>query len=193
MVAQGFSQIPGLDFNETYSPTICFTSIRLILALTCKYNLNLRHIDIKGAYLNEKLEEDVYMRQPQGFIKQGEEHLICKLRKSLYGLKQSGRVWHNTLKGELMRLGFKPGDADPTIFFQYGDHGSIEIAGWYVDNGLLASDSNITMDRMITDISGSFDIQDLGEPDHLLGIQIIRNKELGIMHISQPSYIDVIA
>ena len=133
------------------------------------------------------------MHQPQGFIKQGEEHLVCKLEKSLYGLKQSGRVWHNTLKGELMKLGFKSGDADPTIFFQYGDHSSIAIAGWYVDDGLLASNSNISMDQMITDISGSFDIQDLGEPECLLGIRIIRNKELGIIHISQPSYIDIIA
>ena len=115
LVAQGFSQIPGLDFNETYSLTIRFTSIQLILALTCKHGL--QHIDIKGAYLNGKLEEDVYMHQLQGFIQQGEEHLVCKLGKSLYGLKQSGRVWHNTLKGELTKLGFKPGDADPTIFF----------------------------------------------------------------------------
>ena len=98
LVAQGFSQVSGLDFNETYSPTIRFTSIRLILALACRYNLELRHIDIKGAYLNSVLEEDVYMKQPEGFVEPGKDHMVCKLKKGLYGLKQLGRVWHQTLK-----------------------------------------------------------------------------------------------
>ena len=83
LVAQGFPQIAGLDFNVTYSPTIRFTSIRLILALACQYNLFLQHIDIKGAYLNGKLEEDIYMCQPEGFIAEGADNLVCKLRKSM--------------------------------------------------------------------------------------------------------------
>ena len=193
LVAQGFSQIAGLDFNETYSPTIRFTSIRLILALACRHNLFLRHIDIKGAYLNGKLEEDVYMRQPEGFIAEGTENLVCKLRKSIYGLKQSGRVWHNTLKQELLKQGFVPGDADPTIFYRFEDSGSFAIAGWYVDDGLLASNSKASMERMIADIGGSFDIQDLGNPDRLLGIRIVRNERIGTLHISQPSFIETIA
>ena len=90
--------MPGIDFNQTYSPTIRMTSIRFILAIACQHNLELRQVDVKGAYLNGVLEEDIYMRQPKGFVKEGEEGLICKLHKSLYGLKQLGRVWHNTLK-----------------------------------------------------------------------------------------------
>ena len=83
LVAQGFSQVFGLDFNETFSPTIRFTSIRFILAMACCYNLKQRHVDVKGAYLNGILDDDVYMRQPEGFIKQGEEHLVCKLNKDI--------------------------------------------------------------------------------------------------------------
>ena len=94
LVAQGFSQIEGLDFNETFSPTIRFTTIRLILAFACRYNLELRHIDIKGTYLNGKLEDDVYMWQPEGFIADGQQHLVCKLNKGIYGLRQSGHIWH---------------------------------------------------------------------------------------------------
>ena len=94
LVAQGFSQINSLNYNETFSPTIRFTTIRLILALACRYNLELWHIDIKGAYLNGKLNDDVYMRQPEGFISEGQEHLVCKLNKGIYGLKQSGCIWH---------------------------------------------------------------------------------------------------
>jgi len=85
--------------------------------------------DVKGAYLNGKLEEDVYMHQPEGFIKMRKEGLVCKLSKGVYRLKQSGQVWHHTLKCELEKSGFKPGKADLTVYFHFGDHSSIEIAG----------------------------------------------------------------
>ena len=192
LVAQGFSQIEGLDFYETFSPTIRFTTIRLILAFACRYNLELRHIDIKGAYLNGKLEDDVYMRQPEGFIADGQQHLVCKLNKGIYGLRQSGHVWHRTLRTGLEKLGFITGEADATVFFRYGEQ-SIEIAGWYVDDGLLAADSVESMERMVTDIGGSFDIQDLGEPERLLGIKIKRDRNIGTIHLSQPAFIDTIA
>ena len=193
LVAQGFSQIPGQDFNETYSPTIRFTTIRLILALASRYDLELRQINIKGAYLNGILEEDIYMHQPEGFIKKGKEDMVCKLNKGIYGLKQSGRVWHQTLKNEMSKIGFTPGLADTTVFFRYGDDGSVNLAGWYIDDGLLASKSKASMNRMVNDIRGSFEIKDLGEPERLLGIKITRNRELGSIHMSQPSFINTIA
>ena len=90
---------------------------------------------------------------------------MCKLLKGVYGLKQSGQVWHHLLKTELKNIGFKAGEADTTVYFRYGQGGSIEIAGWYVDDGLLATNSAQAMDKMVNDIRGSFDIQDLGEPD----------------------------
>jgi Reverse transcriptase (RNA-dependent DNA polymerase) len=117
LIAQGFSQIPRIDFIETYSPTIRFTSIRFILALAAHHGLVIRQIDIKGAYLNGELEEEVYMRQPEGFIQKGDENLVCKLIKGIYGLKQSGRVWHQTLKSKLGEISFTAGEADHTVFF----------------------------------------------------------------------------
>jgi Reverse transcriptase (RNA-dependent DNA polymerase) len=117
LVAQGFSQVPGIDFIETYSPTIRFTSIQFILALVAHHDLVLCQIDIKGAYLNGELEEEVYMHQPEGFIQRGNENLVCKLIKSIYRLKQSGRVWHQTLKSKLGEIGFAAGEADHTLFF----------------------------------------------------------------------------
>ena len=89
------------------------------------------------------------MRQPEGFIKPGEEHLVCKLNKGIYGLRQSGRVWHQTLRGELGKLGLKPGDADPTVYFCFGNNGCIQIAGWYVDDGLFVDVLNETADRKL--------------------------------------------
>ena len=162
LVAQGFSQVPGIDFNETYSPTIRFTSIRFILALAAHYNLELRQIDIKGAYLNGMLDETVYMRQPEGFTSEGRENYVCKLNKGIYGLKQSGRVWYQTLKDKMKKLGFIPGKADGTIFFRHGENGELEVAGWYVDDGLLAANSILSMNRMVNDIKKVFEIQDLG-------------------------------
>ena len=175
LMAQGFSQVAGLDFNETYSPTIRFTSIRLILVLACRYNLELKHVDVKGAYLNSILKDKVYMRQPEGFIETGKEDLVCKLKKGIYGLKQLGRVWHQTLKREMYKIGFISGKADSTIFFKFRNNGSVQLVGWYVDDGLLATNSSETMDSMVTAIKGSFEIQDLGEPVRLLGIAINRN------------------
>ena len=192
VVAQGYSQIPGIDFQETYSPTLRLTSIRLILALACRYDMELRQINVKGAYLNGKLNDIVYMKQPEGFVKEGEEHLVCQLNKGMYGLKQSGRVWHQTLKHELEKLGFEAGKADPTIFFRFHDDGNVEMGGWYINDGLLAATTVNGMETMVEDIKGSFDIQDLGNPTRLLGIRIERDRNLGFIHISQPSFISSI-
>ena len=119
LIAQGFSQIPGLNFNKSYSPTITLTSICLMLSLACKYDLELQHINVKGAYLNGKLEEEVFMQQLEGFVKKGKEDMVCRLNKGVYGLKQSGRIWHQTLKRELKGIGFRAGEVDSTIFFRF--------------------------------------------------------------------------
>jgi len=91
------------------------------------------------------------------------------------------------------KVGFKAGDADSTVYFCFGQGNSIEIAGWYVDDSLLPADSETSMERMIHDIKGSFEIQDLGTPDRLLGIKIAHDRNISTIHISQPSFINTIA
>ena len=153
------------DFTETYSPTICLTSIRFILAYTCQNDLELKQVDIKGAYLNGWPDDDVvYTCQPDGFIIKGKEDFVCKLNKSMYGLKQSGRVWHHTLRSKHQKISFTPGEANTTIFSQTANDGLLDISGWYMDDGLLAAHTSQAMENMIHDIRGSFEIQDLGEP-----------------------------
>ena len=129
LVAQRFSQISSLYFIETFSDTIRFTSIQFILTMAGCYNLKLWHVNVKSAYLNRILDNDIYIHQPKGFIKSGEEHLICKLNKGIYSSQQVGWVWHQTLKGELGKIGLKLGDADSTIYFCFRNNGSIQIAG----------------------------------------------------------------
>ena len=99
-VAKGFSQVEGRDFQETYSPTVKMSTMRIILSLAVQNRYQLRQLDIKTAYLNAKLDEEILMKQPEGFAKFDEEGkpLVCLLKRSLYGLKQSGRNWHRTLK-----------------------------------------------------------------------------------------------
>jgi len=89
LVAQGCSQQFGHDYDETFSPVVRYESIRVLLALAVRYQLKLHQMDVKTAFLNGELKEDIYMKQPEGYIKKGKEHLVCKLKKSLYGLKQS--------------------------------------------------------------------------------------------------------
>ena len=116
------------------------------------------------------------MWQPEGFIEKGNEHLVCKLNKGIYGLKQSGRVWHCTLRHELEKTGFTPSNANSAVYFRFSDKELIQLAGWYVDDGMLATNCTESMDCMIRDIRGSFQIQNLGEPKQLLGIPISRNQ-----------------
>ena len=133
------------------------------------------------------------MRQPEGFVNAGEEELVCRLKRGLYGLKQSGRVWYNRLRGELMKIGFTPGEADSTVYFHFENEGSIQIVGWYVDDGLLAANNQDSIQKMISQIKNIFAIQDLGLPTRLLGIKIEHNADLGTIHISQPAFINTIA
>ncbi len=97
LVAKGYSQVEGVDFNETFAPMAKFTTIRCILAIGSTMDLEIHQMDVKTAFLNGELEEDIYMDQPQGFVHDGKEHLVCKLKKSLYGLKQSPRAWYQRI------------------------------------------------------------------------------------------------
>ncbi|PIK49150.1 polyprotein [Apostichopus japonicus] len=97
LVAQGFSQKFGVDYDETFCPVIRFESVRNVLALSVQNDLKVHQMDVTTAFLNGKLNEEVFMKQPDGFVVQGKEHLVCKLKRSIYGLKQSPRCWNETL------------------------------------------------------------------------------------------------
>ncbi len=97
LVAKGCSQKPGLDYEETFSPVARYTSIRSLLAIANQLNLEVHQMDVSTAFLNGELEEEIYMSQPEGYVKEGEQELVCKLNKSIYGLKQSSRCWFNTI------------------------------------------------------------------------------------------------
>ena len=116
LVAQGFTQIEGLDFGETYAPIARLESIRILLAYATHHDFKLYQMDVKSAFLNGPLSELVYVEQPPGFEDPKHPHHVYKLHKALYGLKQAPIAWYECLNDFLLRKGFEIGKADATLF-----------------------------------------------------------------------------
>ena len=140
LVAQGFSQKHGTDYDETFCPVVRLESLCTMIALAVQHGLNLHQLDVTTAFLNGKPEEEVYMRQTEGFIAKGQEHLVCKLKKSIYGLKQSPRCWNTVLDDQLKDMGFVQSASDPCVYKDSG--GEMFLIGVYVDDIILAGKSD---------------------------------------------------
>ena len=136
LVGKGYSQVEGIDFGEIFSPVTKFTSITFLLSIATAFDLELEQMDVKTTFLHGDLEEEIYMKQPEGFIVKGKNELVCKLKKSLYGLKQSPRMWYQKFDTYILGLGFVRSKADHCVYSkQVGDH-FINIV-MYVDDMLL--------------------------------------------------------
>ncbi len=132
-------------------------------------------MDVKTAFLNGELNDLIYMKQPETFIKKGEESLVCKLKRSIYGLKQSPRCWNSALDDHLRSIGFIQTKSDPCIYIaKEGDPFLIAI---YVDDILLAGQSDHRIAEVKNALSNRFDIKDLGTVDHFFGVKIVQNFE----------------
>ena len=115
LVAKGYRQKEGIDFFDTYSPVTRITSIRMLIAIASIYNLEIHQMDVKTAFLNGDLDEEIYMEQPEGFISKGNENKVCKLVKSLYGLKQAPKQWHEKFDSVMMQNGFRINECDKCV------------------------------------------------------------------------------
>ncbi len=187
LVAQGYTQKFGVDYDETFCPVVRMESFRTILASAIQKDLKLHQIDVTTAFLNGELEEEVYMKQPQGFILEGQEKLVCRLNKSIYGLKQSPRCWNTALHRKLDDMGFVQSTSDPCVY-KKDSGGDIFIIGVYVDDIVLAGKTDREIGEVKTALSASFDIKDLGKLHHFLGMNILHNDEKGEVWIGQPIY-----
>ena len=116
LVAQGFTQTQGLDYEETFAPVVKLNSIHVLLSLAVNLDWRVHQLDIKNAFLNGEFEEEVYMRIPLGFERKYTRGKVCRLKKSLYGLKQSPRAWLKRFSDTLNHLGYKQGQVDHTLF-----------------------------------------------------------------------------
>jgi hypothetical protein len=188
LVAKGFLQRYGVDYEETYAPVARYSSIRALLALTAHHDWELHQMDVKSAYLNGDLEEDIYMTQPEGYQAPGREQLVCKLSKSLYGLKQAGRTWHTKIDVALKRKGFASLDADECVYLKrHGAHTT--VIALYVDDLLIACSSAAELSQLKLDLTAQFDTEDLGEAAFILGIDIRRDRAARTLSIGQSAYV----
>ena len=178
LVAQGFTQQYGIDFDETFCPVVRQESLQLLMALSVRYGLSIHQVDMTIAFLNGTLEDEVYMQQPKGFECPGKEEFVCKLNQSIYGLKRSPYFWNSTLDAFLKEMQFAQTASYPYIHYQKAGK-DIMFIGVYVDDIILAAKNEKQLKQVKEDLSNKFDIKDLGELKYFLGIKVEQNKESG--------------
>ncbi|GKC72971.1 zinc finger, CCHC-type containing protein, partial [Tanacetum coccineum] len=187
LVIQGFRQKEGIDFFDTYAPVARISTIRLLLALAAIHDLVIHQMDVKTAFLNGDLDEEIYMKQPEGFVMPGHESKVCKLKKSLYGLKQAPKQWHQKFDDVVLSNGFSLNQADKCVYSKFDASGKGVIICLYVDDMLIFGTDQDQVNKTKEFLSSNFDMKDLGEAEVILGIRIKRGNN-GIS-ISQSHYI----
>lgn len=186
LVAQGFSQKFGIDYDEVFAPVARSTTLRMLLSVAGERNYSVRHFDITTAFLNGNLNEEIYMKQPPGFST-GDK--VYRLKKSLYGLKQAARVWNQTLHEALTTNGCDQNETDKCLYVKKED-GKVMFILIHVDDILVAYSDEKLASSTMKNVGKGFEIKDLGEVKHYLGISIERKD--GNFLISQQKYIDEI-
>ena len=187
LVAKGYSQRPGLDYNESFAPTFHPPTLCIIMALAAVEDLELRSVDITSAFTNGDLDEEIYMRQPEGFHV-GSPNQVCRLRKSLYGLKQSARQWDKKLHSVLTELDFKRIESDCSVYI-YSNQEVWIIVPIYIDDITLASKSSTAIDKYVQLLSEHFKCCDLGPTCFLLGVAVERDRPTCTLKLHQHQFI----
>ena len=195
LVAQGFSQIGGIDYDDTYAPVAKLASSRAIIAMANRLRLTLHQVDIKGAYLNGALKEDkvLYMQQPPGYAAPDAGRRVLRLQKALYGLKQAGRRWYQTFTSIPSKLGYTQCSVDQAVYHRSNTAtGELVVIAVHVDDCTIAASNQQLVDTLKSGLSKYVEVTDLGELHWMLGIEVKRTREAGTIHLSQKAYIDSI-
>ena len=188
LVAKGFTQREGIDYTETFSTVSMKDSLRIIMTLVAHFNFDLHQMDVKTAFLNGNLEEEVYMKQIEGFSSSEGEHLVCKLKKSIYRLKQSSSQWYFKFHEAITSFDFEENIMDQCIY-QKVSGSKICFLVLYVDDSLLATNDKGLLYEVKQFPSKNFDMKDMGEASYVNGIKFHREISRGILGLSQETYI----
>ncbi|GJY23715.1 zinc finger, CCHC-type containing protein [Tanacetum coccineum] len=165
LVIQGFRKKEGIDYFDTYAPVSRITTIRLLFDLVAIHNLVIHQMDVKITFLDDDLEEVVYMKQPQGFVMPGNEHKVCKLVKSLYALKQEPKQWHQKFNEVVLSSSFPLNQSDKCVFSKFDGSGKGVIICLYVDDMLIFGTDQNQVDKTKKFVSSKFSMKDMGEAD----------------------------
>ena len=176
LVAQGYTQVEGLDFGETYAPVARLESIRILIAYATNHDFKLYQMDVKSAFLNGPLQERVYVEQPPGFEDPKKPNHVYLLHKALYGLKQAPRAWYDCLKDFLIKNGFTIGKADSTLFTRKVDN-ELFVCQIYVDDIIFGSTNEKFCEEFSKVMTNRFEMSMMGELKYFLGFQVKQLKE----------------
>jgi hypothetical protein len=191
LVAKGYSPVEGIDFGEIFSPVAKLTSIRFILSIVVAFDIEVEQMDVKTTFLHGDLEEEIYIKQPEGFVVKGKKELVCKLKKSLYGLKQSPRMWYQKFYTYILGLGFVRSRADHCVYSkQVGNHFIYVVL--YVDDMLLVGNNVDVIKEVKSQLSSKFDMKDLGVANFILGMEIKRDRANRKLQLNQRKYVEKI-
>lgn len=190
LVAKGFTQKHGIDYDETFSPVVRHSTLRLLFALSVKLGLDITQLDVKTAYLNGYLKEDIYMCIPEGFMRQ-KDGKVLKLRKAVYGLKQSALAWYERVRDVLCKNNFKNCIQEPCLFTKMSKDVKMVIA-LYVDDFLIFSNNVNETNKLKCILDSEFKIKDLGRVQKYLGmnIQVKKNCNSYTITVDQQQYIE---
>eukprot|EP01018_Ginkgo_biloba_P040667 Gb_20537 [translate_table: standard] len=171
LVAKGFKQKEGIDYQETFAPVAKMITIRVVIALAAQFQWELHQMDVKSAFLNGDLTEEVYMEQPPGFQVKGKESLVCRLKKDLYGLKQAPRAWYQKIDDYFTKNGYKKSSSDLNLYIKVRS-GRITSVTLYVDDLIITGNIASMIEGVKEDLKRSFEMSDLGLLHYYLGVEV---------------------
>ncbi|KAJ9686998.1 hypothetical protein PVL29_015735 [Vitis rotundifolia] len=186
LVAKGYTQVYGSDYGDTFSPVAKIASVRLLLSMAAMCSWPLYQLDIKNAFLHGDLAEEVYMEQPPGFVAQGESGLVCRLRRSLYGLKQSPRAWFGRFSSVVQEFGMLRSTTDHSVFYHHNSLGQCIYLVVYVDDIVITGSDQDGIQKLKQHLFTHFQTKDLGKLKYFLGIEIAQSSS-GVV-LSQRKY-----
>ncbi|GJP61869.1 hypothetical protein CLOP_g18988 [Closterium sp. NIES-67] len=190
LVARGFQQTKGKDYDEVFAPVGKGTTLRVLLAIAALLGWKIRQMDIVTAFLNGIIMEEVYMKQPEG-LDDGSGR-VCRLKKAIYGLKQAPRAWYHKLEEALLAGGFKKSECDPSLFLLQ-EKDEILMLLVYVNDILLFSASTALLDSAEQMLEMQFKCSKMGEVKYYLGMHVERDVEKGVLRLHQRKYCEGLA
>ena len=171
LVAQGYTQQEGIDYTETFAPVVRYDSVRVFLALSACLRLTIHQMDVNTAFLNSKIDSEVYVRQPPGFVNTEHPDYVWRLNGGMYGLKQAPLLWNGHINRTLQAAGFQRHDGDFGIYFRNTKEGLVLVA-LYVDDILIAAPSSLLLDKVKSLLTATYSMKDLGVVNKFLGMNI---------------------
>ena len=190
LVARGFTQKKGIDYEEVFAPVVKHISIRILMSIVVADDMELEQMDVKTAFLHGELDQVLYMEQPEGFEADPNKDQVCLLKKSLYGLKQAPRQWNKKFNAFMMDQGFTRSLHDSCVYVKEVSPDQFVYLLVYVDDMLIAGKSMAEVNKVKEGLSLNFEMKDMGAASRILGIDIERNREEGTLCLSQSKYLE---